>query len=160
MGNFEKARADMIKKKNDVYVKKEELKERISEFDKRRQDVEDGISRIPDDLPQELQQQVDVAIENTRAKLDTEAEEIGQEADEAKEEADEAMDMADEIEADLLQKAEKMSALKDVPLIGSFADTKANDLMGQAEQMVDLRQETSGYREELALERNKLYANR
>lgn len=160
MGNFEKARADMIKKKNDVYVKKENLKEKIGEFDKRRSEVEEGISRIPDDLPQELQKQVEIAIENTRAELDGEATEIGKEADEVKEEADAAMDMADSIKDDLNKKAEKMSSLKDIPLIGSFADTKAGDLIDQAEQMTDLRQETLQYQEELIMERNKLYANR
>lgn len=160
MGSFDKDRSYMIEKKNEVYGKKEEFKERISEFNKRRAEVEEGISRIPDDLPEELQQQVDMAVENVRAELKDEADEIGKEADEVKETADKAMDMADDIQSDLNKKAEKMRSLKDIPLVGSFADVKADEFSGYAEEMADLRQETQGYQDELIQERNKLYENR
>ena len=160
MSSFEKDRSRIIERKNEVYGKKEELKEKISEFDKHRAAVEEGISKIPKDLPQELQEQVDMAVENVRAELKGEADEIGKEADTVKEFADKAMDEADTIKGDLNKKAEKMMVLKDIPLVGSFAEKNAEKLSGYADQMADLRQETQKYQDELIQERNKLYQNR
>lgn len=160
MGSFDKDRSYIIEKKNEVYSKKENLKERINEFDERRAEVEEGIARIPDDLPEELQQQVDVAVENARAELRSEAEEIGEEADDARNDADGTIDMARNIGDDLNQKAEKFRGLSGIPLVGSFAETKASELSGHAEEMFDLAQETQQYQDELILERNKLYENR
>ena len=160
MGSFDKDRSYIIEKKNEVYSKKENLKERINEYGERRAEIEEGIARIPDDLPEELQQQVDVAVENARAELRSEAEEIGEEADAARNEADGAIDMARNMGSDLNQKAEKFRGLSGIPLIGSFADTKAGELTERAEDMFDLARETQQYQDELILERNKLYENR
>ena len=160
MGSFDKDISYIIEKKNEVYSKKENLKERINEFDERRAEVEEGIARIPDDLPEELQQQVDVAVENARAELRSEADEIGEEADVARNEADGAIDLARNTGDDLNQKAEKLRGLSGIPLIGSFAETKASELNDRAEDMFDLAKETQQYQDELILERNKLYENR
>lgn len=160
MGSFEKKRSDMIRKKNDVYVKSMELNDQIEAFDKKRTDVEEGISRIPSDLPEELQQQVDAAVENVRNDMNDQSEQLGKEADDVKREADEAIDMAREIADDLQEKSKKMSALSDIPLIGNFAESKGEQLADQAEQMIDLSQETMEYQDRLANQRNKLYNKR
>lgn len=156
MSDFATKRKDMIRKKNDFYVKSAEMKDSIEKFDKKRSETEEGISRIPTDLPPELQSQVDTAVENVRNQLKEESNKLDQEADKISIEADEAMDLADKVETELREKSKKMSSLSGVPLIGSFAETKGNELMDQAEQMVDLRQETQKYQDELISYRNKL----
>lgn len=157
MGNFESKRSEMIKKKNDFVIKSMEMNDSIETLDKKRSDVEDGISRIPSDLPEELQGQVDAAIENTRNALNEESSALEKKAYELEKEADEAMDLADDIAADLQDKSQKMAALSGIPLIGSFAETKGEQLADQAEQMIDLRKETQQYQDKLAQQRNKLF---
>ena len=97
MSGFENDRKWIIEKKNDVAVRSMDLKEKIDEFDEKRAEVEEGISRIPSDLPDELQQQIQEAVESARAELDSEANDLGQEADNIKETADETIDMADNL---------------------------------------------------------------
>lgn len=156
MGNFESKRTEMIKKKNDFYFKSQEMNESIENLESKRSEVEEGISRIPDDLPEELQTQVDAAIENTRNQIDEQRSDLEKKADDLSREADEAMDMADDLASDLQQKAQKMAALSGIPMIGSFAETKAEQLEDQAEQMIDLRQETQEYQDKLKHQRNRL----
>lgn len=156
MGNFESKRTEMIKKKNDFYFKSQEMNESIETLENKRSEVEEGISRIPDDLPEELQSQVDAAIENTRNQINEQRSDLEKKADELSREADDAMDMADDLASDLRQKAQKMAALSGIPMIGSFAETKAEQLEDQAEQMIDLRQETREYQDKLRHQRNRL----
>lgn len=156
MGNFETKRSEMIKKKNDFAIKSMEMNDSIEALENKRSEVEEGISRIPEDLPEELQSQVDAAIENTRNQINDERSDLEKKADELSREADDAMDMADELASDLQQKAQKMAALSGIPLIGSFAETKGEQLSDQAEQMIDLRQETQEYQDKLRQQRNKL----
>lgn len=133
-----------------------DLKEKIDEFDEKRTEVEEGISRIPKDLPDELQQQIQEGVENARAELDSEANDLGQEADNIKETADETIDMADNLRDEYTKKAERLRALSDVPMIGSFVDEGADKLDNQAEQITDLRQEIVKYRDEAAMQHNRL----
>lgn len=76
MGNFESKRSEMIKKKNDFIIKSMEMNDYIENLDKKRSDVEEGISRIPDDLPEDLQGQVNAAIENTRNAIKEESQNL------------------------------------------------------------------------------------
>ena len=156
MSGFENDRKWIIEKKNDVAVRSMDLKEKIDEFDEKRAEVEEGISRIPSDLPDELQQQIQEAVESARAELDSEANDLGQEADNIKETADETIDMADNLRDEYTKKVERLRALSDVPMIGSFADEGAEKLDDQAEQITDLRQETVKYRDEAAMQHNRL----
>ena len=156
MSGFENDRKWIIEKKNDVAIRSMDLKEKIDEFDEKKSEVEEGISRIPSDLPDELQQQIQEAVENARADLDSEANDLSQEADGIKETADEAIDMADNLRDEYSQKAEQLRELSDVPMIGSFANEGADKLDNQAEQIVDLRQETVKYRDEMAMQHNRL----
>lgn len=156
MGNFESKRSEMIKKKNDFIIKSMEMNDYIENLDKKRSDVEEGISRIPDDLPEDLQGQVNAAIENTRNAIKEESQNLEKKASDLEKEADEAMDLADNIASDLQNKSKRMSSLSGVPLIGSFAETKGEQLSNQAEQMIDLRRETQEYQDKLAQQRNKL----
>lgn len=56
---FENDRKWIIEKKNDVAIKAMDNKERTDQFIEKRDEVEEGISRIPTDLPEEIQRQVD-----------------------------------------------------------------------------------------------------
>lgn len=134
------------------------MNESIETLENKRSEVEEGISRIPDDLPEELQSQVDAAIENTRNKINEQRSDLEKKADELSREADDAMDMADDLASDLQQKAQKMAALSGIPMIGSFAETKAEQLEDQAEQMIDLRQETREYQDKLRHQINRLHS--
>ncbi len=70
------------------------------------------------------------------------------------------MDTADVVSGDLREKANKLKDLSGIPIIGSFAETKGDEMLEQAEQIVDLRQETQQYQDDLLLSRNKLFGNR
>jgi uncharacterized coiled-coil DUF342 family protein len=156
MSGFENDRKWIIEKKNDVAIRSMDLKEKIDEFDQKKAEVEEGISRIPSDLPDELRQQIQEAVENARAELDSEANDLGVEADSIKETADETIDMADNMREEYSQKAERLRELSNVPMIGSFANEAAEKLENQANQVVDLRQETVKYRDDAAMQHNRL----
>ena len=147
---FENDRKWIIEKKNDVAIKAMDNKERTDQFIEKRDEVEEGISRIPTDLPEEIQRQVDAAIENARNDLKDESEKLESEANDIQRDADEVMDMADAVSGDL----------RGIPIIGSFAETKGDEVLDQAEQIVDLRQETQQYQDDLILSRNRLMGNR
>lgn len=70
------------------------------------------------------------------------------------------MDMADSISEDLKEKGNKLRDLSRIPIIGSFAETKGNEVLDQADQIVDLRQETQQYQDDLTVSRNRLMGNR
>ena len=88
MAGFAKDRKWTITEKNKSAMKSMEIGDKTEGFVKKRQEMEEGISRIPDDLPQELQQEVDRAIENARKEMEAEGSELANEAKEAQEEAD------------------------------------------------------------------------
>lgn len=156
MGRFEKDRSWIIEHKNDVAIRSMELKDKVDEFDNKKSEVEEGISRIPDDLPDELQQQIQDAVDRARGELDAEADELGQEADNIKETADEVTDMADDLRDEYSRKAERLRSLSDVPIIGSFAEESAEKMDDQIEQVSDLRRETVKYRDETSEQHNRL----
>ena len=54
----------------------------------------------------------------------------------------------------------KLRDLSGIPIIGSFAETKGNEVLDQADQIVDLRQETQQYQDDLNVSRNRLMGNR
>ena len=126
----------------------------------KRDEVEEGISRIPTDLPEEIQRQVDAAIENARNDLKDESEKLESEANDIQRDADEVMDMADAVSGDLKEKGNRLKDLRGIPIIGSFAETKGDEVLDQAEQIVDLRQETQQYQDDLISSRNRLMGNR
>ena len=101
MRGFESDRKWIIEKKNDVAIRAMDNKEKTDQFIEKNDEIEEGISRIPTDLPEDIQRQVDAAIENVRNDLKEESEQLSAEADEIKESADEVMDMADSISEDL-----------------------------------------------------------
>ena len=139
---FENDRKWIIEKKNDVAIKAMDNKEKTDQFIEKRDEVEEGISRIPTDLPEEIQRQVDAAIENARNDLKDESEKLESEANDIQRDADEVMDMADAVSGDLKEKGNRLKDLRGIPIIGSFAETKGDEVLDQAEQIVDLRQET------------------
>ena len=57
---------------------------------------------------------------------------------------------------DLRKKGEKLSGLRDVPLIGTFADSKSRELTENSELLSDIAQETQKHSDKLAEIRNKL----
>ena len=157
---FENDRKWIIEKKNDVAIKAMDNKERTDQFIEKRDEVEAGISRIPTDLPEEIQRQVDAAIENARNDLKDESEKLESEANDIQRDADEVMDMADAVSGDLKEKGNRLKDLRGIPIIGSFAETKGDEVLDQAEQIVDLRQETQQYQDDLISSRNRLMGNR
>ena len=84
---FENDRKWIIEKKNDVAIKAMDNKERTDQFIEKRDEVEEGISRIPTDLPEEIQRQVDAAIENARNDLKDESEKLESEANDIQRDA-------------------------------------------------------------------------
>ena len=141
MRGFESDRKWIIEKKNDVAIRAMDNKEKTDQFIEKNDEIEEGISRIPTDLPEDIQR-------------------LSAEADEIKESADEVMDMADSISEDLKEKGNKLRDLSGIPIIGSFAETKGNEVLDQADQIVDLRQETQQYQDDLNVSRNRLMGNR
>lgn len=156
MAGFAKDRKWTITEKNKSAIKSMEIGDKTEGFVKKRQEMEEGISRIPDDLPQELQQEVDRAIENARKEMEAEGSELANEAKEAQEEADETIENIRDIASDYQKKAQKFSDLSGIPLIGSFSETKASELNDQVEQLTDLAQETQKYSDSLAASRNRI----
>lgn len=88
MRGFESDRKWIIEKKNDVAIRAMDNKEKTDQFIEKNDEIEEGISRIPTDLPEDIQRQVDAAIENVRNDLKEESEQLSAEADEIKESAD------------------------------------------------------------------------
>ena len=145
---FENDRKWIIEKKNDVAIKAMDNKERTDQFIEKRDEVEEGISRIPTDLPEEIQRQVDAND------LKDESEKLESEANDIQRDADEVMDMADAVSGDLKEKGNRLKDLRGIPIIGSFAETKGDEVLDQAEQIVDLNQD------DLISSRNRLMGNR
>ena len=73
---------------------------------------------------------------------------------------DDVLDKADMIRADLKEKGNKLKDISGIPIIGSIVDTKADEILDQADQISDLRQETQQYQDDLISSRNRLMGNR
>ena len=160
MKGFENDRNWIIEKKNDVAIRAMDNKEKTDQFIEERDVVEEGIARIPTDLPEDIQRQIDAAIENVRNELKEESRKLEDEASEIKESADDVLDKADMIRADLKEKGNKLKDISGIPIIGSIVDTKADEILDQADQISDLRQETQKYQDDLIHSRNRLFTNR
>ena len=83
-----------------------------------------------------------------------------QEASEISEDADEVMDTADSISDDLKEKGNKLKDLNGIPILGNFADAKGEEVLDQADQIIDLRQETQQYQDDLLASKNRLMNHR
>ena len=156
MGNFEKKRADAIKRKNEAYSKAEGFDKQSEKLSETRSEVKDSKSRIPDDLPEDIKRQIDAMYDSKEKELEDQAKDLADKIKDAQDDADEAIDDMRSMRGDLEKKAEKLSGLKDVPLVGSFMETKSKELDEQAEQMADLAKETQKYSDKLAESRNRL----
>ena len=160
MKGFVNDRKWIIEKKNDIAIRAMDNKDKTDQFIEKKNEIEEGISRIPTDLPDEIQRQVDAAIENIRHDLNEEGEELEQEASEISEDADEVMDTADSISDDLKEKGNKLKELNGIPILGNFADAKGEEVLDQADQIIDLRQETQQYQDDLLASKNRLMNHR
>lgn len=160
MKGFENDRSWIIEKKNDIAIRAMDNKEKTDQFIEKRDTVEEGIARIPTDLPEDIQRQIDTAIQNVRNELKEERKELEDEANEIQESSDDVLDKADMIGNDLKEKGNKLKDISLIPIIGSIADTKADEIFDQAEQISDLRQETQKYQDDLMHSRNRLFENR
>ena len=160
MKGFENDRSWIIEKKNDIAIRAMDNKEKTDQFIEKRDTVEEGIARIPTDLPEDIQRQIDTAIQNVRNELKEERKELEDEANEIQESADDVLDKADIIGNYLKEKGNKLKDISLIPIIGSIADTKADEIFDQAEQISDLRQETQKYQDDLMHSRNRLFENR
>lgn len=156
MGNFETKRADAIRKKNEAYVKAAELGEQAVNLEQKRKDFNEGKSRIPSDLPEWLQEQIDAQFEAIGDQLDEQADQLDEELDDAQDTADEAIAEMQELGDDLGSKASSLLGAKDIPLVGSFLEAKGQQLSDQQEQMYDLAKEAQQYSDRLAESRRRL----
>ena len=57
---------------------------------------------------------------------------------------------------DLQKKGDQLGDLRQIPLLGAFADAKSRELKGDGEQLMDIAKETQVYSDRLAKAKNKL----
>ena len=153
MARFEKMRSDAIKEMSKADLKAFELSDRSDELKEKSDQLQEGISRIPRDLPEELQQQIDAVCQQAQSE---EAKSLEEEAYEAQADALKALEKTRQDSDDLRKKGENLSGLRDVPLIGAFADAKSRELQENSGQLSDIAQETQKHSDRLAEIRNKL----
>lgn len=156
MAKFEKMRSDALMEKNKAVFKSMELEEKAEAIEKKKAEVEEGISRIPKDLPEELQAEIDRAIAKTRTDIKSEAREISDASKEAQDDADKSFDKMMEDGRDLQRKGDKLSELNSVPLLGAFAEAKGKEMLDHGEQMLDIAKETQEHSDKLAETRRKM----
>ncbi len=156
MAKFEKMRSDALLDKNKAAAKAIELGEKSSEIKEKSDQIKEGISRIPRDLPEDLQQQVDAACEKAQSDVKAEATALEGEAADAQAEADKAFERMQQDGQDLQRKGEKLGDLRQVPLLGAFADAKGRELIDSGEQLIDIAKETQDYSDKLAEAKNRL----
>ena len=160
MARFEKIRSDAIKEMSKADFKAFELDEKSEHIKERAEKLQEGISRIPHDLPEELQQQIDAVCQKAQSDVRAEAKSLAEDAYEAQADADKALDRTRQDSDDLKKKGEKDAELEfvtvDVPLIGAFADAKSRELAENSGQLSDIATETQKHSDKLAKIRNKL----
>lgn len=155
MGDFEKKRADAIKKKNEAYSKAEGFDKQSEILSKNRKEVHESKSRIPNDLPEAIKAQIDAVYERQEKQLEDQANDLADKIKDAQDDADDAIKDMQKLGDDLGKKAEKLSGMKEVPIVGSFLENKSKELDDQAEQMFDLAKEAQKYSDKLAESRNR-----
>ena len=156
MGSLANDRKWALEKKNEAAIKAMDIEKKAESFKEKKKEVEDGISRIPSDLPDELQQQIDAAVDNSRKEMEREADQIKDEAYEAKSDAEEALRDMGNIRDDYKDKSDKLKRVSNIPLIGGFAEMKAKELDDYSGQMSDIALETQKFADKLAESRNGL----
>lgn len=156
MGEFDKKRADAIKRKNEAYSRAEGFDKQSEKLSENRKEVHDSKSRIPDDLPAAIKSQIDAMYESQEKQLEDQANDLADKIKDAQDDADEAIQDMRNLGNDLGKKADKLSGMKDVPLVGSFLENKSKELDNQAEQMFDLAEEAQKYSDKLAESRNRV----
>ncbi len=157
MAKLSKMRYDALLEKNKAATQAMELGEKSDELKEKSDELKEGISRIPTDLPEELQAQIDVACERAKSNLKVEAQVLQEKAYDAKVQADKALDEMRQNSADLQKKGEKLTGLREIPLVGEFIGEKGDELIDGSEQMGDIAKETTEYIDQLAEARNKLF---
>ncbi len=153
---FENDRKWLQEKKNDVAIRTMEYKEKVEELSEKKQEFEEGIARIPTDLPDDLSSQIQSAIDNARLDIQNEAKKLDEEGDNIRDTADEMMDVADMLQSDYLQKASQLNSLRDIPIVGNFVEKAGGDMADRVTEIQDLRQETQKYEDELAAYQNRV----
>ena len=156
MAKFEKMRNDALLDKNKAAMKAMELEGKTDDLKEKSDQIKEGISRIPKDLPDELQLQIDAACERVQAEMKSEAKELENEAYDAQADADQAFERMHQDGQDLQKKGDKLIDLRQIPLIGSFADAKGRELKDDGDQLIDIAKETQSYSNRLAEAKNKL----
>lgn len=156
MAKLEKMRSDALLEKNKAALKAIELGKKSDELKEKSDNIKEGISRIPKDLPDDLQQQVDAACEKVSKDLKAEAKALQKEADDAQDDADLALEKMREDGQDLQKKGERLGNLREIPLLGVFADKKSTELRNFGDQLFDIAKETQDYSDKLAAAQNQL----
>ena len=156
MAKFEKMRHDALLDKNKAALKAIELEEKSEGLKEKSDQINEGISRIPQDLPEELQQQINEACDRVKSDMKSEAKALENEAADAQAHADKSFEKMHQDGQDLQKKGDKLRDLRQVPLLGAFADAKGRELKDNGEQLIDIAKETQSYSDRLAAAKNKL----
>lgn len=156
MAKFEKMRSDALLEKNKSASRAYEFSEKSENLKEKSDKIKEGIARIPKDLPEDLQQQVDAACEKVQSDVKSEAKALANEVHEAQANADKTFEKIRQDGQDLQRKGEKMGSFREVPLLGAFADAKSRELKDDGEQLIDIAKETQGYSDKLAEAKNRL----
>lgn len=156
MASFADKRKHALEKKNDAATKAIEFEEKAEKLEGKKKDLDDAEARIPKDLPDEIQAQIESGFERNRQELKDEASDIEKDAKEAQDTADENLDDMREESSDLSKKGDDLKKLGGVPLVGEFMEKKGNELHDQSEQMKDIAQETQQMSDRIANARNRL----
>lgn len=157
MAKLSKMRYDALLEKNKAAAQAMELSEKSNELKEKSDGLKEGISRIPTDLPEELQAQIDAACEQVQSDLKVEAQALQEKAYDAKAQADKALDEMRQNSDDLQKKGEKLTGLREIPLVGEFMGEKGDELIDGSEQIGDIAKETMEYIDQLAEARNNLF---
>lgn len=156
MAKFGKMRSDALLEKNKVAMQAMELGKKSDELKEKSDTLNEGINRIPTDLPEELQAQIDAVTSQAKSDIKHEADIYEKQAYDVKVQADKALDEMRQHRDDLQKKGENLSGLREIPMVGEFLKEKADELLDDSEQMGDIAKETLEYIDQLAEARNKL----
>ncbi len=156
MGHFDSKISKFEKRKIDICAKMDMYDIESKELSRQRKDIIESKSTIPEDMPSDINAQIDAIYENKRNEIEEKASNLADEIREAHIEADEAVEEMYTESNKLKNSAERVSGLKHVPLVGSFLDNKGEELRGKSERIFNIAAETRKYSDSLASSRNRL----
>lgn len=147
---------ELASKRNDIYKRKAVFDYRLNELIDNQAQIQKGTEFICDDIPSEIRDQIEYAVEEVKSQLENERAELWDEIGETYSEAEELLIQSLDRKRMLEKQLQTLGKVSEIPIIGLFTESISESLETELADCHDLSKTVRDITDELSEMRTKV----